>query len=176
MLGAVYRVIGLLAIWGATAVFAGCAWSGKPPPPKPQAPKHSFKTGRFIVLFKRATGKQLELDSSSAILSDSLSLGTDDADDPMYGSFIINIVKSGAGTQKILSNKDEQPLTKSNDGFWWDKQLTSNATHPTWQATKKYGGNVYLTFFGGNPASRNSLPVAYVRLNRVLAGIVKKYS
>src|SRR5262249_39356196 len=133
-------------------------------------------TNRFIVLFKRATGKQLQIDSSSVILSDSLSLGTDDANDPMYGSFIINIVKSGAGAQKILSNKDEQPLAKSNDGFWWDKQLTSTTKQRRWKATKKYGGNVSLTFFGGTPASRNSLPVTYVRLNRVLAGIVKKYS
>jgi hypothetical protein len=175
MLAAMSRVIGLLAIWGAAVLLAGCAWSGKAPPPKPQAPKHSFKTPRFIVLFKRATGKRLQVDSSSAILSDALSLGPKDPNDPQLGSFVITIVKSGAGAQHLLTDKHEQPLSKSKDGFWWDKQLTSTAQHPKWQATKQYGGNVYLTYFGGNPANRNSLPVTYARLNRVLAGIVKNY-
>ena len=170
------RVIGLLAIWGAAAVLAGCAWSSKPPPPKPQAPKHSFKTGRFIALFRHATGKTLEVDSSSATLSDALSLGTNDPNDPRYGAFVIYLTKSGAGVQNLLTDKDQRPLTKSKDGFWWDQQALSTDAHPLWQATKQYGGNIFLTFFGGNPANRNSLPVAYVRLNRVIAGIVKKYS
>jgi hypothetical protein len=170
------RVIGLLAIWGAAAVVAGCAWSSKPPPPKPTLPKHSLKTGRLIVLFKRATGKTLQIDSSSAILSDALSLGTKDPNDPMYGSFVIRVAKSGAGVQHLLSDKNQRPLAKSKDGFWWDQQALSTTTHPLWQATKQYGGNVYLTFFGGNPASRDSLPASYLRLNRVLAGIVRKNS
>jgi hypothetical protein len=170
------RVIGLLAIWVAAVVLAGCAWSSKPPPPTPTLPKHSFKTGHLIALFKDATGKRLEIDSSSAILSDALSLGAKDPNDPKYGSFVIYVAKSGAGVQHLLEDKNQRPLTKSKDGFWWDQQALSTTANPLWQATKQYGGNVYMTYFGGNPANRNSLPAAYLRLNRVLAGIVKKSS
>ncbi len=171
-----YRVIGLFAIWGAAAVFAGCAWSSKPPPPKPNVPKHSFTTPHFVGVFDRATGKRLQVDSSSAILTDALTLGKKDADDPRFGSFVIWLTHSGAGVQHLLSDKDQRPLSKSNDGFYWEQQVGSTTAHPRWQATKQYGGNIFLTYFGGNPANRNSLPVGYVRLNRVLAGIVKNDS
>jgi hypothetical protein len=169
-----FRVIAGLSLLGATAV-CGCAWSSAPPPPPIQQPSHSFNANKLMRAFRAQTGKRLQIDTSTPFVDSSLSLGPQDAADPRFGSFVIWLTAGPEGVKKVLSDSSKRPLTPTRKGFYWQQTSTSSPTHPSWQSTKRYGGNIYLTYFGGNPASNASLGPQWSQLNRVLKQIVSQY-
>jgi hypothetical protein len=160
----------LFALAGA-ATIGGCAWSSPPPPPPP--PGHSFKTKQVIKDFEKQTGKHLDIDTANPAIDDSLSLGRRDPTDPKFGSFVVWVAHTGLGQQYIVSDPNRRRLPKSKDGFYWEMQPGSTTADPSWQATKKYGGNVFVTYFGGNPDQPGSLGPPYTRLDAAMTAMIK---